>query len=506
MIRCKQIRIRRASDRKIIIGNLSMMLFLFVSGCMLLTSSLTIYGSTISVVSSEQSIGEAATDIDLGDYNSVMAVGEKQLLSITLIPQTVTAQTVTYASDNGSIATINALGRITAVSAGKAKILVSCGSITRTFDLIVKEVESTAEAKIGVTDIEISDYNEKLEVDKTLNLSATVLPSTATDSKLSYTTSNAAIATVNSTGVVKGIAPGNVEITLTAGGYSRNIMLTVKVATTAIKLNNDYLVLRNGESSKIEGKAVPDQTTQELTFKSANEAIATVSCEGKVTAKSIGNTTIIVSNGEMSSAVTVIVNATGEITVINTSADANQEGSVDNSENIDTIFINMLQTEPIANMTSAQYPKVSSTILKALYESKKTLEVSGASYTLTLDGKDIVNYENELVTNVTFDKMESGLEFILNDGENLPGTVRLQIEEASKYKYFYLYNQSKGKYEKLKMDNSTDITIDTPGKYLLTEKKMNGISISLIAVILFVVVVASLSGVYIAVKKKHWFW
>lgn len=66
--------------------------------------------------------------------------------------------------------------------------------------------------EIPVTDIEIADYQDKLEVDKTMTLSVTVLPSDATDNKVQYKSSNEKIATVNSLGEVKCISKGGVNI------------------------------------------------------------------------------------------------------------------------------------------------------------------------------------------------------------------------------------------------------------------------------------------------------
>lgn len=485
-------------------GNICLMgmLLLSILGMMVM-NYITVNASTQTLNSSVQDTTGVVTDIDLGDYNTTMSVGGKQLLSITLLPQTVTSQTINYASDNESVATINAMGKISAVSAGATKITVSCGNIAKSFELTVKESEVSTEAKVNVTDIEISDYKDELEVDKTLNLTATVLPSTATDSKLTYTTSDAAIATVSSTGVVKGIAPGNVDITLTAGGFSKKISILVKIATSSIELSTNYLVIKNGDTCQLSGKAVPEQAKQAITYKSADERIASVSGDGKVTARDIGNTTILVSNGDMTSAVTVIVN---DSVAVQTTAIINGEASVGKITEQEVSFINLLSQNNRIEIKAEEYPVITNIMLKNLYESGKTMIIKGDNYTMVLEGKDIVNCNNQLLTGLTVTKTANGLELVLNDNQNLPGAVTFQVDDGSQYNYMYLYNTGKDRYEKLKVDNFSNIKIDTAGKYLLTEKKLNGISVSLFVVIGFVIVVAGLTGVYIAVKKKHWFW
>ena len=81
------------------------------------------------------------TEIDLGNYNNQMYVGEKQLLMVGILPLSASDKTVTYSSDNQSVASVNGFGRITAISAGTATITATCGDISSSFQLTVKNVE-----------------------------------------------------------------------------------------------------------------------------------------------------------------------------------------------------------------------------------------------------------------------------------------------------------------------------------------------------------------------------
>ena len=188
-----------------------------------------------------------ANELDFGDYSDTMIVGQKQLLTVTVLPVTTTDKSCSYLSEHQEVASVNGLGRITALSAGSTYITVSCGVIKSGFMLTVTdEQEQASQTKpnqiqtTAVTEIELADYNDELYVDKTLNLAATVLPTDATNSQITYKTSNEDIATVSSTGVVKGITPGDVTITLRAGSIVKEIQLHVKVSTVQIKLNSSY--------------------------------------------------------------------------------------------------------------------------------------------------------------------------------------------------------------------------------------------------------------------------
>ena len=68
-----------------------------------------------------------------------------------------------------------------------------------------------------------------LEPGDSLELTATLLPEDATETALTWSSSDKKIATVSKKGVVKGVKPGTVTITVkTANGKKATIKLTVK--------------------------------------------------------------------------------------------------------------------------------------------------------------------------------------------------------------------------------------------------------------------------------------
>ncbi len=466
-----------------------------------------ILDSTIEEISSEDIEEETVlpTELDLGDYVETMTVGEKQLLYVTVLPETVTEKNITYTSDNSAVAAINGMGRITALSAGTATITVQCGTVTERFVLTVKEPEEQTEheTKIPVTAIEVADYEKELEVDKTMTLSVTVLPSTATDTTVSYSSSDINIATISSTGEIKGIAPGQVTITLTADGISKDISLRVKVKTEAIQVNSTYVILKKGESFLLNTKVVPDNADQSISYKSANTDVATVSDTGEIFANSTGSTTIIVSGKDMSNAVTVIVNEEE-----NTNSSENispTEGGEKISETA-KVILEILSKQDTALIRASDYEVIDRDILKELYDSKKSLIIEDDTYIITLSGKDIVNYQNELYLPMKIEETEKDMEVVLNNGKNLPGKIKLSIKDSDKYKYMYLYNETEEKYEQIDVHNMESIYIDIAGKYKLTTEIIRNIPISLIAAGTGGAIVVVLAVIYTIMKKKYWFW
>ena len=426
-------------------------------------------------------------DIDLGDYPSELEVGTSQLLTITIIPENATKQTITYQSSDTDIATVNELGRVTGIKKGTVTITVSCGNIKKDFRL---KVVKAKDDKIPVTDIEIGDYEEELEVDKTMTLSATVVPSDATDSTVTYQSSNKKVATVNSSGEVKGIAEGNVTINVSAGDVKKKVKLKVKVATSKIELNTTYLVLQSGEFYQLSARVLPADADQTITYESLTPDIVNVTEGGLVTTKKCGTGTILVKNSDTSTAVTVIVNELGK-----------------EYENQKIDDLKDTQIEYPDELFVKDYPLINADMLKYFYKNNKNLTIYGSGYTIKINGGEINNWENELYTNIELKKEKQGVSFELNRSKNICGTVLIQFDEdILSGKYIYLYNISKKKYELLTNKDTNNLVLDKEGKYLIAEKKISSESSGWIIAIVALVVVAILCIAYVIVKKQYWFW
>lgn len=441
------------------------------------------------------------TELDLGDYEPAMTVGEKQLLTVTALPVNADVQTITYHSGDEKVAAINGMGRITAKSVGTTEISVSCGKITEKFVLTVTEAET--EKAVSVTDIELADYEEELEVDKTMNLSATVLPSEAADTKVTFVSDNTGIAAVSSSGEVKGIAPGQVTITMQAGEFQKSITLTVKIATVAIELNSTYVILKCGETFRLSGTVKPQGAKQTLTFQSLDTSVAEISGDGVITAKTEGNTTVLVSNGDMSNAVTVIVNLGGDV---EGEAEQGVQIAAKKEKEKGEELMGLFGDDGWIEIDAEAYEKIEQPTLKKLYTDKKGIRILGSGYIMELYGADIVNYENELFTALEQKEVEQGKQFIVNQGQNLPGKLTVYLKEAGKYKYIYLYNAATEKYERIKQKNFGEFSLNTSGTYLLTAEKLGSPVRMWYIFAGFAVLFLVISGVYVIAKKKYWFW
>lgn len=436
-----------------------------------------------------------AQELDLGEYVDKMKVGERQLLSVTVLPTDASEQEIIYSSSDEGIAVINGMGRIEAKAVGTCDICIRCGEVKEKFALTVIPSEKT------VTDIEISDYEKEVEVDKTIMISAVMIPREATEETIEYYSDRPEIATVNSAGEVKGIAPGQVTIYLKAGGIKKSITLTVKIATVGIIPNSTFVVLKPGEEFKLITKVQPEGAKQSITYKCVDHEIATVTADGRINAKSVGSTTVIVSNGDMSNAVTVIVNKKGR----SVSASSNEitQGFLNGGYEVD--LLGQIKGNEDTYVKGSDIPIITKTILRELYHSGHALIIQYDNYSIKINGTDITNYENEITTAINMDYDQEGIEFVLNNNQNLPGMIELTILKKD-YKYTYLYNEVKERFERLKQKKSDCIYLDMAGKYKLTNEKINSFHIPKWAGFVCVGVVGFMLICYVIIKKRYWFW
>lgn len=159
-----------------------------------------------------------------------------------------------------------------------------------------------APATVAVTGVTVAPAALTLEVGQTGALTATVAPATATNKAVTWTSSAPAIATVDASGTVKGIAPGTATITVKTadGGKTATCAVTVKAAAapavkvTGITLNYSSITV-NGDLERVQliaTVAPATATDQSLTWTSSDASVASVDGAGLVTIRKKGKATV----------------------------------------------------------------------------------------------------------------------------------------------------------------------------------------------------------------------
>ncbi|MGN0468161.1 MAG: Ig domain-containing protein [Acutalibacteraceae bacterium] len=108
---------------------------------------------------------------------------------------------------------------------------------------------------------------------------------------------------------------GSYKLTLKENGnyefrYRMSVyfVTTANIKTTKISVNKTSLNLSKGSSYTLKATVAPTYATDALKWTSSNKSVATVSSNGKVTAKALGKTTVTVKSGSKSAACKVTVN------------------------------------------------------------------------------------------------------------------------------------------------------------------------------------------------------
>ncbi len=238
-----------------------------------------------------------------------------------MAPAEATDKTVTWTSSNEAVATVSESGLVTAVAAGESDITVTTtdGNFTAVCKVTVR---------VAVTGVTLSQAEAELTVGgETQQLTATVAPAEATDKTVTWTSSDVAVATVSATGLVTAVAAGEADITVTTvdGNFTAVCKVMVKeaedptVAVTGVMLSQTEAELTmGGEALQLTATVAPaNATNKNVTWTSSNEAVATVSEGGLVTAVAAGEAdiTVTTTDGNFTAVCKVTVKEAEEPTV-----------------------------------------------------------------------------------------------------------------------------------------------------------------------------------------------
>ena len=211
-------------------------------------------------------------------------------LTYTISPSNAENKGVTWKSSDSSVARVDFTGRVTAVSVGKATITVTTADGGKTASCTVT-VKGPA-----VTGVSLDRTALTLNKGDIRTLKATVYPTDAENREVGWTSSNSAIARVDSSGKVTAVSAGKATITVTTrdGGKTATCVITVKgSAVTGVSLDRTSLVLGKGESYTLKATVAPtDAENKEVVWKSTDSSIARVDSNGNVMAVAPGKVTI----------------------------------------------------------------------------------------------------------------------------------------------------------------------------------------------------------------------
>ena len=228
-------------------------------------------------------------EIVLDKTEIVMEVNDEAILTATPIPSNADNLDMVWEVDNPQVISVSQTGKIKALSSGSATITISStdGKIKAECTVVVKTHASSV--KIEPSEIEISELGE------TAQLYAFVLPEETYDKTVKWESSNAAVCSVNESGLVMATGCGTavVYVTTNDGGYTASCVVKVPRHVESIIFNKSSMDLKVGESEQLNTTILPsDASNKKLIWTTENSVIATVDDKGTVTALKAGETMI----------------------------------------------------------------------------------------------------------------------------------------------------------------------------------------------------------------------
>ncbi|MBQ7257630.1 MAG: Ig-like domain-containing protein [Abditibacteriota bacterium] len=232
------------------------------------------------------------TSIVLNKTSTSVVVGKKSYLTATILPADA-PQTVYWSSSDKAIATVSG-GTVKGVAPGSTYIKA-----------YIYDKKLYAKCKVTVypapEEVVLNKTSMTVYVGNTGTLTAKVLPEGAVQS-VTYKSSDTSIATVNSSGVIKGIKVGEATVTVRTKDKTKYKKCKVRVksqAVTGVSLNKTSLDLMKGDTFVLKATVKPSGALDKtVTWSSSNEKVAKVSSSGKVTAVAKGSATITVTTND----------------------------------------------------------------------------------------------------------------------------------------------------------------------------------------------------------------
>ena len=149
------------------------------------------------------------TSISLNETNISLNVNQTYRLIAAVEPDYATNKVITWSTNNSAVAIVSNDGLVTALAAGTAKILATTtdgSNLSASCDVTVNQ---------QATSISLNETEATLYTGNTLQLTATVLPTSTFNPSVTWSSNNTSVATVSSTGLVTAKSTGNVIITAT---------------------------------------------------------------------------------------------------------------------------------------------------------------------------------------------------------------------------------------------------------------------------------------------------
>lgn len=195
-----------------------------VVACLVLVLGLvacTIFGSQFTELFTGGKADTPVRALTLSQRNADLTVG-----STVKLTASGGESIVSFSSSNEAVATVSADGTVKAVGEGSAVVTAKAGDLTASCSVAVKGTEQTKEPE----DLSIySVYGKNVVTDVTIELgSPAPMKVQGTESAVTWSIADTSIATVDSSGMVTGVAVGETTLTATVDGQTLTCTIRIR--------------------------------------------------------------------------------------------------------------------------------------------------------------------------------------------------------------------------------------------------------------------------------------
>lgn len=226
------------------------------------------------------------------DEEMELEVGKSKQLNVEYYPADYNQDgTLVWTSSDQSVATVDKDGKVTAIAEGSAIITAELSSNP---EVAVNCNVTVIPAQYGIY---LDETEGELNVGETLKLVPEIAMPDGNMDPISWTSNDAAIATVDNDGLITAIAPGTTVITAKCGLYTANYNITVLRPLEKISWQESEAEanLNLGDTKQLHVVYSPEDTTDDksVTWYSINPSVATVDSNGLVSVVGGGDAEIV---------------------------------------------------------------------------------------------------------------------------------------------------------------------------------------------------------------------
>ena len=320
---------------------------------------------------------------------------------ITVLPDNASNKEVEYLSSDSSIATVDESGLITTLAKGNFSITVT----SKDSNSIYKTIDFISYVSVKSIDISLLEGNTTIYDKGTLDLSnlVKVMPADATNTNISFESSNSDILNISESGLVKALSSGKALITITA---SDNVSVSLEfesyIKVISIDVSLDKTKIEKGSTLDLASLITvspADATNKTLTYTSSDSSIISVDDKGLISGLAQGMATIIIHQADIEKEITLecVVSVTG----IEKTNESTLSSRIEKGETLD--IKNYFNVLPLDATNNSVLYTINDTNIATISEDGIISALSKGDFTLTIttvDGAYHASFEFEVYVTV----------------------------------------------------------------------------------------------------------